>query len=88
LFLKKSKNVSRMRFAGQPFTSYLSASAAVAPLPVAGAGAGAVCGPFASYVMGVTHLGTTPTALTNSGAAKTDSSHASVAGNGFQSSVP
>ena len=66
-------------------TSYLSPGAVA---PVAGAGAGAVCGPAASYAMGVTHLGTTPTALTNSGAAKTDSSHASVAGNGGSSAPP
>ena len=78
LFLKKSKNVPRILRAGHPLSSYL-------PPAGAGAGAGPVWGPAASYAMGVTHLGTTPTASTNSRAANTDSSHASVAGNASQS---
>ena len=83
LFLKKSKNVPRILCAGHPLSSYLLSKESGAV--VTGAGAGAAWGPAASYAMGVTHLGTTPTALTNSGAANTDSSHASVAGNAFQS---
>ena len=67
-----------MRVAGQPLTS--------TTVPAAGAaGRGIAWGPAGSKTIAFSHLGTTPTESTNSGAAYTVSIHLRTAGKGFQS---